>query len=83
MLSEFVLRKYGTPRTLLLIAVSCLTLLGVGGAAVSELSDLYVVSVVAGLAFGAHWGLIPAITSDMFGLTHFGSNYTALQVRAR
>ncbi|GIL91142.1 hypothetical protein Vretimale_9581 [Volvox reticuliferus] len=79
-LSELVLRSYGTPRTLLLVAISFLTLLVVGGAAASELSDLYVVSVLAGLAFGAHWSLIPSITSDMFGLTHFGSNYTALQL---
>ncbi|GIL65871.1 hypothetical protein Vafri_19517 [Volvox africanus] len=79
-LSELVLRRYGTPRTLLLVAISFLTLLVVGGAAISELSDLYAVSVLAGLAFGAHWSLIPSITSDMFGLTHFGSNYTALQV---
>ncbi|GLI60590.1 hypothetical protein VaNZ11_002750 [Volvox africanus] len=79
-LSELVLRRYGTPRTLLLVGISFLTLLVIGGAAASELSDLYVVSVLAGLAFGAHWSLIPSITSDMFGLTHFGSNYTALQL---
>lgn len=82
-LSEHVLRRYGTPRTLVLLAVSCLSLLAVGGAAASDLGDLYAVSLVAGLAFGAHWGVIPAVTSDLFGLTHFGSNYTGLQVGAR
>ncbi|KXZ55188.1 hypothetical protein GPECTOR_3g333 [Gonium pectorale] len=79
-LSESLLRRHGTPRTLCLLAASCLTLLGVGGAAASELPDLYGTCLVAGLAFGAHWGLIPAITSDLFGLTHFGSNYTGLQL---
>ncbi|EFJ44963.1 hypothetical protein VOLCADRAFT_94778, partial [Volvox carteri f. nagariensis] len=79
-LSELILRRYGIPRTLPLLASSCLTLIGVGGAAVSELYNLYLVSIIAGLAFGAHWGLIPAITSDLFGLSHFGSNYTALQL---
>lgn len=81
-LSEMALRRYGTPRTFLLSVVSCLTLVGVVGAALSgEAHDgLYATSLLAGAAFGAHWGLVPAITSDLFGLQYFGSNYTGLQV---
>lgn len=81
-LSEMALRRYGTPRTFLLSVVSCLTLVGVVGAALSgEAHDgLYATSLLAGAAFGAHWGLVPAITSDLFGLQYFGSNYTGLQL---
>ncbi len=81
-LSETALRRYGTPRTFLLSVVSCLTLLGVVGAALSgeAIAGLYGTSLLAGVAFGAHWGLVPAITSDLFGLQYFGSNYTGLQV---
>jgi hypothetical protein len=32
--------------------------------------------------FGAHWSLSPAITSDLFGLTHFAANYTSIQIAA-
>lgn len=37
-------------------------------------------AVVAGLAFGAHWSLIPALASELFGLRYFASNYCLLQV---
>ncbi|KAG2496084.1 hypothetical protein HYH03_005688 [Edaphochlamys debaryana] len=79
--SEAALRRYRLPRTSLLLGASCLTLAGVGGALLCEHpANLAPVSLVVGFAFGSHWGLIPAITSDLFGLTHFGSNYTGLQL---
>ena len=30
---------------------------------------------------GAHWSLMPALTSELFGLQHFASNYSLVQVR--
>jgi hypothetical protein len=35
--------------------------------AYATLGGLYPVAVGLGLAFGAHWSLVPAICSDMFG----------------
>ena len=29
---------------------------------------------------GAHWSLMPALTSELFGLQHFASNYSLVQV---
>ena len=35
---------------------------------------------MAGLAFGALWSLMATLTSEFFGLHHFASNYTFVQV---
>lgn len=35
---------------------------------------------MAGLAFGALWSLMATLTSEFFGLHHFASNYTIVQV---
>lgn len=37
-------------------------------------------SVIAagGASYGAFWGLMPAVASELFGLTHFATIYCAL-----
>jgi MFS family permease len=75
------LHTRGTPRTFFLVGVAAV-LAGVSlGAAFATLPSLYFISLCMGLTFGAHWSLLPAITSDIFGLLHFAANYTTLQVR--
>ena len=48
--------------------------------ALANLRLLLLCSVVAGLAFGAHWALMPACTSDLFGLQHFASNQSIVHL---
>ena len=48
--------------------------------AFATLPALIPAAVFAGLAFGAHWSLIPALASELFGLRFFASNYCLLQV---
>ena len=39
---------------------------------------LYITAPIAGLTYGAHWSLVPALASEYFGLSHFGLNYCVL-----
>ena len=41
---------------------------------------LYVLSIISGLCFGAHWSLLPCLSSELFGLENFASIYTILQL---
>jgi MFS family permease len=70
----------GTPRTLFLLLASLLMTAVTAAASAAELPHLPAVAVVAGLAFGAHWSLVSAIVSDLYGLSSFASNYTTLQL---
>ncbi|WIA09948.1 hypothetical protein OEZ85_010161 [Tetradesmus obliquus] len=73
------LHARGTPRTLFLALTAAVTAAAALAVAYADLGHLYVLSVLLGVAFGAHWSLLPAITSDLFGLKHFAANYTTLQ----
>lgn len=48
--------------------------------AAARLPALYPLSLAAGFGFGAHWSLMPSLASELFGLHHFATNYTMLQV---
>ncbi|KAH9298098.1 hypothetical protein KI387_029780 [Taxus chinensis] len=40
--------------------------------------SLYVGSVLIGICYGSQWSLMPAITSEIFGLQHFGTLFNAI-----
>jgi hypothetical protein len=44
--------------------------------------QLYPAVLAMGLAYGAQWSMMPALASELFGLTHFAMNYGVLQVGA-
>jgi len=48
--------------------------------AFASLALLFPASIMAGVAFGALWSLMATLTSEFFGLHHFASNYTFIQV---
>lgn len=78
---ERALHARGLPRPLFLIFVSLLTAAVALLCAYASLTALYPAAFLAGLAFGGHWSLAPALASDFYGLRHFASNYCLLQVR--
>lgn len=39
---------------------------------------IYVVTVLVGLGYGAHWAIVPAAVSELFGLKSFGALYNFL-----
>lgn len=77
---ERALHAAGVPRPLFLIFVSLLTAAVALLCAYASLAALYSAALLAGLAFGGHWSLAPALACDFFGLRHFASNYCLLQV---
>ena len=78
---ERLLHARGTPRCIFLILMSALTALVVFFNAFASLALLFPASIMAGLAFGGLWSLMATLTSEFFGLHHFASNYTFVQVR--
>jgi MFS family permease len=40
--------------------------------------EIYVLSVLIGLGYGAHWAIVPASASELFGLKSFGALYNFL-----
>lgn len=41
---------------------------------------MYVSTVLIGLGYGAHWAIVPAAASELFGLKNFGALYNFLTV---
>ena len=68
------------PRPLFLVLTSLLSAAVALACAFAPLPALVPAAAFAGIAFGAHWSLIPALASELFGLRFFASNYCLLQV---
>ena len=77
---EALQHRKGVPRTLFLILTSLMSAAVALACAFAPLPALVPAAVFAGIAFGAHWSLIPALASELFGLRYFASNYCLLQV---
>lgn len=78
--SEIFLHSKGCARPLFiaiaLLAMSCGHLIiasGLSGA-------LYVGSVFVGIFYGCQWSLMPATTSEIFGLQHFGTLFNLIAI---
>ena len=82
-LSQMALTRSRAPRTLWLTACAiAATALNLFLATNDSVGILYPVSLVEGLLFGAHWSLMPSITSELFGLRYFASIYCTMQLAA-
>ena len=79
-LPEKALHLYGVPRPAFLVGSGFFMSATLLGIAVAELPVLYALAVCAGLSFGAHWSLLPSLSSEIFGLDSFASIYTILQL---
>eukprot|EP00884_Botryococcus_braunii_P017133 jgi/Botrbrau1/4102/Bobra.152_3s0050.1 len=77
---ERCLHLYGIPRPAFLVAVVALTAVINVLNAFAPLHLLFVSALLAGFAFGGIWSLMSAITSDIFGLRYFASNYSLIQL---
>ncbi|KAG8081731.1 hypothetical protein GUJ93_ZPchr0014g46728 [Zizania palustris] len=41
---------------------------------------MYLGTFLVGLGYGAHWAIVPAAVSELFGIKHFGAMYNFLTV---
>ena len=39
---------------------------------------MYIGTFLVGLGYGAHWAIVPAAVSELFGIKHFGAMYNFL-----
>ncbi|KAJ7544165.1 hypothetical protein O6H91_09G066900 [Diphasiastrum complanatum] len=81
-ISEWFVKNYGTPRPLFLLIVQAVMAFAHILFASSVPAMLYVASILVGLAHGAHWTLMVATSSELFGLRHFGALYNTLSISA-
>ncbi|KAD4889096.1 hypothetical protein E3N88_21169 [Mikania micrantha] len=76
--SELVVRKYSYPRPVAMAAVQIVMASSLFYYAISAPGAIYVVSVVMGSCYGAHWAIVPSAASELFGLKSFGALYNFL-----
>lgn len=55
--------------------VQAIMIIGVSYYAMGWSGQLYVVTILVGLGYGAHWAIGPATASELFGLKNFGAIY--------
>lgn len=78
--SDFLLHSYGWARPLLM-AITLLIMSGGHIVIASGFSgNLYVGSVLVGICYGSQWGLMPTITSEIFGLEHMGTIFNTIAI---
>lgn len=78
--SDNFLRQQGVGRPFF-IGVTLL-IMSVGHAIISSglPASLYIGSVLIGMCYGCQWALMPSITSEIFGLNHFGTIFNTVAV---
>lgn len=74
-----LMKSYGVSRTASLVVLSALSACCAVLNAFSGLQLLNLSSFLTGFAFGGMQGIAPAITSELFGLENFATNYAIIQ----
>ncbi|KAL7603163.1 protein NUCLEAR FUSION DEFECTIVE 4 [Lactuca sativa] len=76
--SEIIVRKYAYPRPVAMAAVQVVMAFSLFYYAMGAPGAIYIVSVVMGSCYGAHWAIVPSAASELFGLKSFGALYNFL-----
>ncbi|XP_024358278.1 protein NUCLEAR FUSION DEFECTIVE 4 [Physcomitrium patens] len=80
LISELLLHMRGYGRPFCLAFSLGLMCIGHLVMATAVTGSLYVGSIIVGVCYGAQWSLMPAVTSDIFGLQHFGTLYNTIAI---
>ncbi|XP_020231994.1 protein NUCLEAR FUSION DEFECTIVE 4 [Cajanus cajan] len=76
--SDYIMHRKGWPRPLLMAATLGIMVLGHLTIASGFRGTLYVGPVLVGICYGAHWSLMPTITSEIFGVKHMGTIFNTV-----
>uniref|UniRef100_A0A0D9Y1V5 Uncharacterized protein n=1 Tax=Leersia perrieri TaxID=77586 RepID=A0A0D9Y1V5_9ORYZ len=79
-ISDHFLRSRGLGRPFFIGATLMIMSLGHAIIASGIPASLYIGSVLVGLCYGCQWALMPSITSEIFGLSHFGTIFNVVAV---
>lgn len=66
-------RDFAYPRPVGMAIVQVIMAVGLFYYAVGLPGEIYVLTVLIGLGYGAHWAILPASVSELFGLKSFGA----------
>ncbi|GAA0161907.1 hypothetical protein LIER_18115 [Lithospermum erythrorhizon] len=76
--SEIVVRDYAYPRFVTMAIAQAIMAVGHFLFAMDWPGTMYVGTLMVGLGYGAHWAIVPATASELFGLKKFGALYNFL-----
>ncbi|CAO2184428.1 unnamed protein product [Urochloa humidicola] len=78
--SEIVVKDYAYPRAIALAIAQVLMAIGHFNFAMAWPGTMYVGTLLVGIGYGAHWAIVPAAASELFGVKNFGALYNFLTV---
>ncbi|GJN27832.1 hypothetical protein PR202_gb15886 [Eleusine coracana subsp. coracana] len=78
--SEIIVRDHTYPRHIALAIAQILMAAGHFLFAMAWPGTMYIGTFLVGLGYGAHWAIVPAAVSELFGVKHFGAMYNFLTV---
>jgi len=76
--SEIIVREYGYPRHIALAIAQILIAAAHFLFAMAWPGTMHIGTFLVGLGYGAHWAIVPAAVSELFGVKHFGAMYNFL-----
>ncbi|URD76345.1 Nodulin-like [Musa troglodytarum] len=79
-LSELIVRDRAYPRPVALACFQAVMAIGHLFFAMAWPGTMYIGTLLIGLGYGAHWAIVPAAASELFGLKNFGALYNFLTV---
>ncbi|KAI4350501.1 hypothetical protein L6164_004951 [Bauhinia variegata] len=77
-ISEVVVRDYAYPRVVALAVFQVVMTIGHILFAMGWPGAMHIGTLIIGLGYGAHWAIVPAAASELFGLRNFGALYNFL-----
>ncbi|GLT81668.1 hypothetical protein SLE2022_001050 [Rubroshorea leprosula] len=76
--SEVIVRDYAYPRPIAMAVAQVVMAVGHVFFAMGWSGAMYIGTLLIGLGYGAHWAIVPAAASELFGLKKFGALYNFL-----
>ncbi|KAJ4830215.1 hypothetical protein Tsubulata_035749 [Turnera subulata] len=76
--SEVIVKEYAYPRPIAMAAAQLIMAIGHVFFAFGWPGAMYIGTLLIGLGYGAHWAIVPAAASELFGLKKFGALYNFL-----
>lgn len=78
--SDIFLHRHGWARPLFIIITQAMLSIGHVVIASGFPGNLYIGSVIVGVCYGSQWSLMPAITSEIFGVGHMGTIFNTIAI---
>ncbi|KZV49313.1 hypothetical protein F511_39094 [Dorcoceras hygrometricum] len=76
--SEKIVQDYAYPRPAAMAVAQLIMAIGHFSFAMGRAGAMYIGTLLVGLGYGAHWAIVPATASELFGLKKFGALYNFL-----